>query len=220
MAPGFCFRGGLFVTIRIWFKQFFLVTVLLGIVSTLIMSFFIQPEMYEPFLSPFDAWEIFGALMWYSALGFVYSMVSQMGFFAFLVIHQFGIGIFRSFWNYILAVLVAITLFDLVYLRYIRADEPESLFPYIVVALVLLIYGLAVSYVKAKETNRKAFIPALFIMVTMTTLEWIPTLRLDDYQSMMVMIVPLLLCNTYQLLKLHRIVGVKEKDKEVAEAAK
>jgi len=76
------------VTIRIWFKQFFLVTVLIGIVLTIIMSFFIQPEMYEPFLSPFDAWEIFGALLWYAALGFVYSMVSQMGFFAFLVIHQ------------------------------------------------------------------------------------------------------------------------------------
>lgn len=198
------------MTLRVWFKHFFLITLLIGAVVTVITSFFVQPDAYEPYLDPIDAWEIFGAVLWYIVLGFVYSIVSQMGFFAYLVVHQFGLGIFRSFWNYVLVVLIGITLFDLVYLRYARADNPESLVPYIVVAVVLFIYGLAVAYVKAKETNKKAFIPALFLMVVVTTLEWIPTLRIDDYQSMMLMITPLLACNTYQLLKLHRIVGVKE----------
>ncbi|MGM8216128.1 KinB-signaling pathway activation protein [Bacillaceae bacterium W0354] len=207
------------MTLRVWFKQFFLATLIIGAVSTILTSFFVQQEAYEPFLNPFNAWEIFGAILWYIVLGFVYSIISQMGFFAYLVIHQFGLGFFRSFWNYVLGFLVAVTLFDLVYLRYTRADNPESIFPYITVALVLLIFGLVVSYVKAKETNRKAFIPALFVMVVMTTIEWVPTLRVDDQASMMLMVVPLLACNTYQLLKLHRIVGVKgEQSSEVTTA--
>lgn len=112
--------------------------------------------------------------------------------------------------------IIAIVLFDLVYLRYTRVDEPGSIFPYIVVAGVLFIYSLAVAYVKKEETHPRAFLPAVFFMTVVTALEWIPGLRTNDPDTMMIMIVPLVACNTYQLLRLHHIVGyTNEKGEEV-----
>nr|WP_279401688.1 KinB-signaling pathway activation protein [Piscibacillus salipiscarius] len=101
-------------------------------------------------------------------------------------------------------------LFDLVYFRYTRAEDPGSLFPYIVVPAMLLIYSYAVAKVKAKETHPRAFLPALFFMIVVTTVEWIPALRIDEREWIMLMIVPLLAVNTYQLLTLHKIVGFNE----------
>ena len=64
----------------------------------------------------------------------IFSVVSQIGFFAYLFIHQFGLGVFRtiSLWNAVQLVLVAVVLFDLVYFRFQAfAGSEESLLPYI-----------------------------------------------------------------------------------------
>ncbi|WP_188207953.1 KinB-signaling pathway activation protein [Alkalibacillus aidingensis] len=194
------------MTVRIWFR-FFITLLVIGALSTVITSFFVQSHAYEPYLDPFNTWEIFGALLWYAGYGLVYSVIAQMGFFAYLTLHQFGKGFFGYFWKHAQIIMIGFVLFELIYLRYTRADDPDSLFPYIVVALVLFLYGLAVAYVKAMETHRRAFLPAIFFMVVVTTIEWVPALRTDDAEWIILMVVPLLACNTYQLLKLHRIVG-------------
>ena len=69
----------------------------------------------------------------------------------------------------------------------------------------LLAYGIFIAYVKAKETNRRAFAPALFLMIVMTTIEWVPGLQAEGTDYAVLMIFTLLACNTYQLLMLHRL---------------
>ncbi|MCT2536563.1 KinB-signaling pathway activation protein [Aquibacillus koreensis] len=186
--------------------RLFFSTLLIGAASTLITSFFVKADAYKEFLQPFDLFEVFGLVVFFAALGFVFSLISQMGFFAYLTINQFGLGMFKGFWTPIQVVLILFTLFDLVYFRFINATESDpSLVIYILVALTIFVYSWIVAGIKAKETNRTAFVPALFFMVVVTSIEWVPGLRTSGGDYAWLMIVPLLLCNTYQLLILHRL---------------
>jgi KinB signaling pathway activation protein len=97
-------------------------------------------------------------------------------------------------------------LFDLVYLRYeVFAGENESLLPYIGLALLILIAGSVVAYFKSRQTNKTAFIPALFFMIVVTVIEWVPVLRVNEESWVYLMVFPLLVCNAYQLLMLPRL---------------
>lgn len=192
------------MTSRKWVKLF-LTTLLWGGITTILVSFFVKSDAYSKALNPFDAFEIIGLLFMFLGLGFIFSIISQMGFFSYLTVHQFGLGMFRKLWVPVQVLLIAFTLFDLVYFRYKDADADVALLPYFVIPAALLLYSLAVAALKSRETNRKAFIPALFFMVVVTSIEWVPALRVNDPDWIMLMIVPLLVCNTYQLLLLHRI---------------
>ncbi|SES20765.1 KinB signaling pathway activation protein [Gracilibacillus ureilyticus] len=189
--------------------RLFFSTLLLGGISTLITSFFVKRDAYAEFLNPFDWFEVLGLIIFFLALGFVFSLVSQMGYFAYLTVNQFALGIFRGIWPMIQIVLIAFALFDLVYFRY-KSVENGSLGLFLITAIALLIYGIVIAGIKAKETNKKAFIPALFFMVVVTAIEWVPGLRTSGGDYAWLMIVPLIICNTYQLLILHRLTDVKK----------
>ncbi len=184
--------------------RLFFTTLLLGGVSTLIVSFFVKSAVYAEYISPFDWFEVLGLFIFFAALGFVFSLISQMGFFAYLTVNQFALGLFRSYWPIVQIGLIAFALFDLVYFRY-RSVENGSLWMFVLTAIALLIYGLIIAWIKAKETQRRAFIPALFFMIVITSIEWVPGLRTSNGDYAWLMIVPLVLCNTYQLLILHRL---------------
>lgn len=146
------------------------------------------------------------AFVWLVGVGFIFSVISQMGFFAYLTIHRFGLGVFKSLWNAVQLVLIGFVLFDLVYLRYTAfAEEEESVISYVAVAGALLIVGLIVAYVKMKQTNKQAFIPTLFFMIVATIIEWVPVLRENSGGWFYFMLIPLLACNAYQILTLHKI---------------
>ncbi|MEN1970657.1 KinB-signaling pathway activation protein [Lentibacillus sp. N15] len=189
---------------RKWVRLFF-TTLALGGAAGLITSFFVKPASYSEWLNPFDFFDLLGVVIFFMGLGFVFSLVSQTGFFAYLFINQFGLGIFRTFWPTVQVLLIAFVAFDLVYFPYNASDGEGSLFKYIMIAAAIVIYGWIIAKIKAKETNSRAFIPALFLMVVMTTAEWVPGLRTSGAEYAWLMIVPLLVCNTYQLLILHRI---------------
>ncbi|PWU67418.1 KinB-signaling pathway activation protein [Gracilibacillus dipsosauri] len=184
--------------------RLFFSTLLLGGISTLITSFFVKSDAYIKFLSPFDWFELLGLLIFFLALGFVFSLVSQMGFFAYLTVNQFALGIFRGFWPTIQIGLILFALFDLVYFRY-KSVEDGTITPFLLTAIALLVYSIIIARIKAKETNQRAFIPALFFMVVITSIEWVPGLRTNGGDYAWLMIVPLIICNTYQLLILHRL---------------
>ncbi|WP_411954479.1 KinB-signaling pathway activation protein [Alkalibacillus sp. S2W] len=194
------------MTIRVWIK-FFLTLLVIGAVTTVVTSFIVSTHVYAPFLDPFNAWELLGVILWYSGYGLVYSVIAQMGFFAYLTLHQFGKGFFGYFWKHAQVILILFTLFELVYLRYHQDAGPEGLWPYFIAPVLLSVFAYAIAKIKARETHPRAFLPALFFMIVVTTIEWIPTLRTGDPEWLVLMVVPLLACNTYQLLKLHRIVG-------------
>nr|WP_255639821.1 KinB-signaling pathway activation protein [Aquibacillus saliphilus] len=178
---------------------------LIGAVSTLITSFFVKSQSYREFLQPFDLFEVFGLFVFFIALGFVFSLISQMGFFAYLTINQFGLSMFRKLWLPIQILLIAFTLFDLVYFRYMDDDGNTSILLYLLAAVALFVYSWIIAGIKAKETNKKAFVPGLFFMIVVTSIEWVPGLRASGTDYTWLMIISLLACNTYQLLMLHRL---------------
>lgn len=182
----------------------FFKTLVIGGFAGLITSFFVFPEKYKHILSPFNMMELFGLIVFFVGLGLVFSVVSQTGFFAYLFINRFGLSIFRSFWPTVQLVLIIFVAFDLVYFPY-KASNGVSIIWFILMSAAIVIYGWIIAKIKAKETNQRAFIPALFLMVVMTALEWVPGLRTSGTEYAWLMIIPLLACNTYQLLILHRL---------------
>ncbi|HDR8174327.1 KinB signaling pathway activation protein KbaA [Bacillus cereus group sp. RP37] len=198
---------------RKWVRLFF-TTLFLGGISTVIIGFVLEWDKYVKFFQNFDGKEILAVSFWLMGVGFIFSVISQMGFFAYLTIHRFGLGMFRSssLWNAVQLFFIAFVLFDFVYLRSVLIANGEvSLGNNILVAGVLFVFGAIVAYIKSKETNRKAFVPALFFMVVVTILEWVPALRINDTDWLYLMVIPLLLCNAYQLLILHRLIGQTSK---------
>ncbi|MED1408380.1 MULTISPECIES: KinB signaling pathway activation protein KbaA [Bacillus] len=198
---------------RKWVRLF-LTTLFLGGISTVFIGFVLEWDKYAKFFQNFDVKEILAISFWLMGVGFIFSVISQMGFFAYLTIHRFGLGMFRSssLWNAVQLFFIAFVLFDFVYLRSVLIANGEvSLGNNILVAGILFVFGAIVAYVKSKETNKKAFVPALFFMVVVTILEWVPALRINDTDWLYLMVIPLLLCNAYQLLVLHRLIGQTSK---------
>ncbi|MFD1172830.1 KinB-signaling pathway activation protein [Oceanobacillus picturae] len=185
--------------------NFFIKTLFLGGLAGLITSFFVMSEQYSSNLTPFNFMELIGLIVFFIGIGLVFSAISQTGFFAYLFINRLGLGLFRSYWPTVQVLLIAFVVFDLVYFPYKATDGEISMFWYLLMSAALLGYGWFVARIKAQETNKRAFIPALFFMVVMTTLEWIPGLNTEGTDYAVLMIVTLLVCNTYQLLTLHRI---------------
>lgn len=201
----------MYVNSRKWVRLFW-TTLVLGGSSTIFIGFILEWDKYNKFFQNFDGKEILIVSFWLLGVGFIFSVISQMGFFAYLTIHRFGLGMFRSpsLWNAIQIFLIAFVLFDFVYLRSVLiANGNASLGVNIFVAGALFVFGAIVAYIKSKETNKKAFVPALFFMIVVTVIEWVPALRINDTNWLYLMVVPLLLCNAYQVLMLHRLIGQK-----------
>ncbi|WP_316572564.1 KinB-signaling pathway activation protein [Neobacillus sp. YIM B06451] len=195
------------MTSRNWVKLF-INTLIIGGLTTVVTGFFVRWDEFEPLFADADFLEVLSVFIWLVGVGFIFSLLSQMGFFAYLTVHRFGLGIFKSvrLWNSVQAVIVAFVLFDLIYLRYISfAKEGEGAVSYVIPALIVLAAGLAVAWQKMRQTNKEAFIPALFFMVVGTVIEWVPVLRVNEGSWFYLMLIPLLICNGYQLLVLHKL---------------
>ncbi|CAG9622176.1 KinB-signaling pathway activation protein [Sutcliffiella rhizosphaerae] len=190
---------------RNWVRLF-LSTLLVGAVTTVIVAFIVRWDQHTTEFANGEYLEFLSVIAWYIGVGLIFSIISQMGFFAYLTIHRFGLGIFKSLWNTVQIVLIIFVLFDLVYFRYIAfANDGDSLLPYFAYPIFLLVYGLLVAYVKSAQTNKHAFIPTLFFMIVVTTIEWFPVLRENSPEWLLFMLFPLLACNSYQVLLLHRL---------------
>ena len=197
---------------RKWVRLF-LTTLIIGGITTGITGFAVRWSEYKELFLEMNLGEIFAVLLWLIGVGFIFSIISQMGFFAYLTVHRFGLGIFRSvsLWNSVQLVLIAFVLFDLIYFRYqIFAKEGESIVGYVWIALFIFLFGLVVAYIKRSQTNKEAFVPALFFMVVVTIIEWFPVLRINQEDWLYLMLFPLLVCNAYQLLILHKLTSTKK----------
>jgi len=197
--------GEKIVTSRNW-VHLFLTTLVVGAVTTAVVGFIVRWSEFQQLLSDFNILEFLSILVWLMGVGLIFSILSQMGFFAYLTVHRFGLGIFKSLWNPVQVLLIAFVLFDLVYLRFTTfAESGESIISYLGLAVIVLAAGLIVAFMKVKQTNKEAFIPALFFMVVVTVIEWVPVLRVNEHSWLYLMLFPLLVCNAYQLLVLHKL---------------
>lgn len=186
--------------------KLFLNTLLVGGLTSGVFGFIVRWKELESIFVAFDVLQILAVLIWFFVVGCLFSLVSQMGFFSYLTVHRFGLEMFRSLWNTVQVILILFVLFDIVYFRYKPfAGKGESLLPYIGTAAFILIVGLIVAIIKSKMTNKAAFIPALFFMVVVSIIEWVPALWVNDTSWSFIMIFPLLTCNAYQLLILHKL---------------
>lgn len=204
------------MTSRNWVKLF-LTTLAIGGCTTAIVGFIVRWSEFQPYFTELKILDILSALIWLIAMGFLFSLVSQMGFFAYLTVHRFGLGIFKSssLWNGIQVILTAFVLFDFVYLRYTTfAKAGESVIPYVGLAVFILFVGLLVAYFKKKQTNKSAFIPALFFMIVATIVEWVPVLRVNETSWLFLMMFSLLACNAYQVLILQKLNARSEEDRK------
>ncbi|MBT2724279.1 KinB-signaling pathway activation protein [Bacillus sp. ISL-46] len=204
------------MTSRNWVKLF-LNTLLVGGLTTAIVGFIVRWNEFQPYFTEFKLIDILSTLIWLIVMGFLFSVISQMGFFAYLTVHRFGLGIFKSvsLWNAVQIVLILFGLFDLVYLRYENfADSKDTLLPYFGPAILLLVVGLIVAWYKTKQTNEDAFIPAMFFMIVVTLVEWVPVLRVNEKSWLYLMMLALLACNAYQLLILHKLNLQSEQERQ------
>ncbi|USG66091.1 KinB-signaling pathway activation protein [Brevibacillus ruminantium] len=139
--------------------------------------------------------------------GMTISIVAQMGLFAYMTITYFARGMFRNptLWRNIQIFLVLFAFFDMVYLRYTMLGDGKSVSEFFVEPVLLLVIAVVTAYGKARLTNPSAWVPTLFFMFVFSALEWIPALKQHDFYSTMSMLVPLLFCNVWQVMQLHRI---------------
>jgi len=210
------------VTSRIWVRLF-MTTLLIGGLTTAIVGFIVRWNEFQHYFTDFMIVDILSTTIWLLFMGFLFSVISQMGFFAYLTVHRFGLGIFKSakLWNGVQLVLILFVLFDLVYLRYETfAEAGDSLIPYIGLSAVLLIAALVVAWFKTKQTNREAFIPALFFMIVVTVIEWFPVLSVNERSWLFLMLFSLIACNAYQLLILHKLNQQSAQERERLAASK
>jgi KinB signaling pathway activation protein len=141
--------------------------------------------------------------------GATISVVSQMGFFSYLIFRYIVVGIIRKqrIWEYIQLILIAEGILFLTHLRYLFFSIPRlSWMDSIALPVILLAIAIAVAYWKVKMTKASAFIPTLLFMFVVTIIEAIPALRLNSPPSYFFMLTPLLVCNAWQILQLHRII--------------
>ncbi|MFE4202477.1 KinB-signaling pathway activation protein [Aneurinibacillus aneurinilyticus] len=194
------------MTLRKWSFLFY-TTLLMGAVGALISGSIIGQEQLDGGFANFGM-ALIGSLL----AGLMFSVVSQMGFFAYLTLNYLALSVFRrkSLWIGIQIILIVFVFIDFVVLRHDIFAKHESMLTYTWLPLVLLAYAVVVAYFKVRATNASAWVPTIFFMFVVTILEWIPALRENNPKSMIMMIVPLLLCNTWQIMQLHRILQKNE----------
>lgn len=185
--------------------QLFMTTLLVGGLTGGIAGMIIRWGEFKTYVTSFELLAMMTTFMWLFGVGLIFSVISQAGFFAYLTIHRFGLAICKSvfLWNRVQVLLIFFVVFDLIYLRYLKFGSGEGLVSYIVQAIALVVIGLVIAFLKMKQTNSQAFIPALFFMIVVTIVEWTPVLRENDTSWLYFMLVPLLVCNAYQLFMLH-----------------
>lgn len=145
--------------------------------------------------------------------GLMFSVLSQMGFFSYLTLNYIAMSIIRkkSLWITIQLGLIIITLFELGYIRFISyAEEGQSFVSFYYLPIALLIVGIVIAFWKMRMTNSTAFVPTLLLMTVATTLEAVPGLQQNNMATTLFMTVPLLICNAWQILMLHRILKAKK----------
>ncbi|WP_410515266.1 KinB-signaling pathway activation protein [Paenibacillus sp. BR2-3] len=137
--------------------------------------------------------------------GLLVSVYSQLGFFAYLILNYMGIGVFpKKVWQYIQLVLAVLSLLELIFLRTFVGGDRNTLSD-LTLAVAILLTAMIVSYFKVRNTNASAWIPTFFFMTAVTIVEIIGVLRIGIDSATLFIVVPLIACNAFQILMLHRI---------------
>nr|WP_205964036.1 KinB-signaling pathway activation protein [Psychrobacillus sp. BL-248-WT-3] len=198
---------------------------LIGGLITGVLGLFIRWD--DAFAKYFEAgqWsEFLAAFAFMVVMGFTVSVITQMGFFAYLTIHQMGVNIFRTLtlWNWVQLLIIAFVIFDLIMFRFRpNADTTSQVWLYAFLLVVLIGTGVVVALIKANKTKKHVLISALFFMIVISTIEWLPVLMVnaDNVDSWVTLLLfPILAVNAYQLLALPKYNAKSDEDRLKLEA--
>lgn len=190
------------LSLRKWFYLFW-TTLLIGAGGAVIAGLALQiVNGGIQFKSTADFFLYALILLGYGALVSVYA---QLGFFAYLILNYTGIGVFpRKAWRYIQLVLAVLALLELMFLRtFVSGDR--SVRSDLTLGLAILLTALIVSWFKMRSTNASAWVPTFFFMTAITIVEIIGVLRIGVDSATIFILVPLVACNAFQILMLHRV---------------
>ncbi|WP_284642579.1 KinB-signaling pathway activation protein [Paenibacillus silviterrae] len=196
------------MTLRKWFYLFW-TTLVIGSIAALAAGLLLQATDQSMTLAGKEiGFNIINMLL----AGATISVLSQMGFFAYLIVRFIMMGMIRNklTWDLIQLILVGIVLVDLVYFRYSGSTGQEGWAIFLVLPVTLVVLSWIVAARKVKITNKSAWIPTFFFLVFVTALEALPSIRLNNAASTFFMLVPLYLCNVWQILILTKIVETKK----------
>lgn len=189
------------MNLRKWFKLFCL-TLGIGGIASLIIGLVLTTGDYKPSSTA----DFFLYLLILFGAGMMVSVYSQLGFFAYLIVNYMGRGTFTiKTWNYIQLALTILALLELMFFR-IFMDNSKTGLPDMLLGVIILATAIVTAYFKVRATNSNALIPTLFFMIAFTIVETIGVLNIGELTATAFTVIPLLACNTYQILMLHRIV--------------
>lgn len=175
-------------TLFIWIGS----TLLLSAVASLVLTFALQPWLGSP------KW------LHYLLTGLTLGAVAELGLFSYQIFSWLCRGFIRSQTVYqgLLAIIFLIVGANLLYLF----DQKYSPI-YLTVPVVMFFVSLAIATWKSVLTSWHAWIPTLFFMFVVTTLEAIPSIDARGVSVPLAVIfftvTILLLCNAWQILRLH-----------------
>ena len=186
--------------------SFFRKNLLIGAITYFIIGILVQWQHLAATLHSYWPAALI-QIFWLIVFGGLFSVLSQMGFFAYLTLHRIALGSFgsHSLWGKVQLVLIAITIFDLYFFRHPDFSKHGQLLSYILLPIILLVVSFIVAFFKKRATNAFAFIPTLFFMTVITVLEWLVGLFQRDLGIVWVIGITLMMCNAYQVLTLHKL---------------
>lgn len=184
--------------------QLFFLTLFVGGVSTVLTSFFFRWNEYILLTRNGEIIQLLSLMVWFTCVGFMFSLVSQMGFFVFLTVRRLGISFFKTkeLWSIVQVVLIILSLGDFLFFQSILKSE-YSMAEQIIPIVTLVGFSILIAYIKVRQTNKLAFIPSIFFMIVISLIEWIPAIQAENNESWLnFMLIPLVICNGYQLFML------------------
>ncbi|MGN7360883.1 KinB-signaling pathway activation protein [Paenibacillus sp. SAF-054] len=196
------------MNLKNWAKLF-LKTLLVGAIVSIITGFLL-PYSRES-ISFNDTKDILFYLLILFGFGAMASVYSQLGFFAYMILNYTAIGVFkRKTWQYIQFVLAILALLEVMFFRSFVGRENSSQMADLILGVVILVVAVGVAYLKVRATNPSAWVPTLFFMTAVTIVEMVGGLKINDNNATIFILVPLLACNAYQILILHKILKPKK----------
>jgi KinB signaling pathway activation protein len=196
-------RRFLALNLRKWMRLFGM-TILIGAIVTVIGSVCIQ--LSNPDFRNVEASGWLSYILMMALIGMTFGAFSHMGFFAYLMLNYIARSIFKRPYSWV-AIQGFITLFVLVEIAYWTYDTNFPSYTYWAIPLGLIVASILVGWRKVSQTKSGAWIPTVFFLVAITVMESIPVFRTANISSLLYQLVPLFVCNAYQIMQLHRILG-------------
>jgi KinB signaling pathway activation protein len=196
--------GEILVTIRNWFKLFWST---LGVGAIAAVGVGLGLAFVDRQLFGWDTMEFGYNVASMIMAGFMFSILSQMCFFAYMTLNYIARDIFRrpSTWKLVQLFFIVTVPFEI--LMFLWKD---TIFKFLLGTGALLLISIGVAYWKVRMTNQHAFIPTLFFMFVATLLETAIAIQVNNDEATLLMAISLLACNAWQILRLHKVIQ-KEK---------